>query len=217
VVSNQVAGKGAVMEYLLEFLLGKAYRSVDSYSRLKALATTKDQQGSGLVPLDPLSNPLDVLLQFAFALAIVVFFSTLYLGYTDGMGATHAYFAIGSFFASAFFLWLLFHIDSRYYLDMKTRRVIYRFSFFVKISESVLASFSNIVSVELDAHEVGKTAAGSWNYHLVIVKKDLSRVPITRSGYSASGLPETGQLIANAIKCPYREGQRIEKMRIMGL
>ncbi len=205
------------MEFLLEFLLGKAYRSVDSYSRLKALAAPKNQQSSAEIPLDPLSNPLDVMLQFGFAFAIVIFFSTLYLGYSDGMSSTHVYFAIGSFFASAFLLWLLFHSDSRYFLDMKNRRIIYRFSFFVKVSESVLASFSNIASIELDAKEVGKTVAGSWHYCLVVVKKDLTRVPISRSGYSQSGLPESGQLIANAIKCPYRSGNKIEKMRIMGL
>lgn len=100
---------------------------------------------------------------------------------------------------------------------MKNRRIIYRFTFFVKVIESVLVSFSNIVSIELDANEVGRTAAGSWMHYLVVVKKDLTRVPISRSGYSQSGLPESGQLIAKAIKCPYRTGNRIEKLRIMGL
>lgn len=205
------------MEFLLSFLLGKAYRSVDSYSRLKALSDTKSQQSSEIIPLDPLSNPLDAMLQFCFAIAIVTFFSTLYLGYSDGASALHVYFAIGSACASAFLLWLLFHSDSRYFLDMKNRRIIYRFTFFVKVIESVLVSFSNIVSIELDANEVGRTAAGSWMHYLVVVKKDLTRVPISRSGYSQSGLPESGQLIAKAIKCPYRTGNRIEKLRIMGL
>lgn len=62
------------MEFLLSFLLGKAYRSVDSYSRLKALSDTKSQQSSEIIPLDPLSNPLDAMLQFCFAIAIVTFF-----------------------------------------------------------------------------------------------------------------------------------------------
>lgn len=200
------------MEFLLEFILGKAYRSVDGYSRLKALSDTRSQKSLEIIPLDPLSNPLDGLLQFFFAIAIVTFFATLILGYYDGFTYVHAYVVIGSVIASAFFLWLLFHCDSRYFLDMKNRRIIYRFKFFVQLVEKVLVSFLNIASVELDAKEVGR-----WVYYLVIVKKDLSRVPLSRSGYSQSGLPEAGQLIADAIKCPYRTGNRIEKFRIMGL
>jgi len=205
------------MEFLLEFIMGKAFRSVDGYARLKALSDTRSQKGLEIIPLEPLSNPLDGLLQFFFAIAIVTFLATPILGYYDGFTYVHAYIAIGSGLASAFFLWLLFHCDSRYFLDIKNRRIIYRFKFFVQLVEKVLVSFSNIASVELDAKEVGRTAAGSWVYYLVIVKKDLSRVPVSRSGYSQSGLPEAGQLIANAIKCPYRTGNRIEKLRIMGL
>ncbi len=205
------------MEYLIAFLFGKAYKAGEGHARLKALSDAKSQKQTSLIPLEPLSNFLDVMFQFGLAIGLVVFVSALYLAYEDGMSSTHVYFALGGMVMGLFSLWLLLKLDSRYFLDMPNRKIIYRFSFFVKLHESTLASFNNVSSIELDATEVGRTAAGSWQYFLVVVKKDLSRTPITSTTYSDAGLPEMGKLIADAIKCPYKTGNRSEKMRIMGL
>lgn len=205
------------MEFLFEFIFGKAIKAGEGQARLKALADTKNQKHSSLIPLEPLGNLLDGFFQVSLAIGLVTFASALYLAWTDGMSSTHVYFAVGSLIIAFFSLWLLLKTDSRYFLDLPGRKIVYRFSFFVKLYESTLASFTNVASIELDAREVGKTVAGSWHYYLVVVKKDLSRHPISRACYSDSGLPEMGQLIADAIKCPFRTGKRIEKMRIMGM
>ncbi|PKL46071.1 MAG: hypothetical protein CVV42_17850 [Candidatus Riflebacteria bacterium HGW-Riflebacteria-2] len=205
------------MEFLLTFIIGKAYCSFEDYLRLKDLANARRRLKSDTIPLDTVACPLDTMLLILLSIAILTFLFNFILGCYDGFDSTHIYFAISSAIASTLFLWLLLHCDSRYFLDMKSQRIVYRVTFFMKLSESVLASFSNIVSIELDSKEVGNNAAGSWRYYLVAVKKDLTRVTISRSSYSTSGLPETGQLIADAVKCPFRAGNRIEKLRIMGL
>lgn len=205
------------MEFLIVFILGKGYCSFEDYLRSKDLSNARSRQKSDTIPLDAIACPLDTMLLILSAVAILTFIFNFVFGCYDGFGSTHIYFAISSVIASALFLWLLLHCDSRYFLDMNNRRIVYRLTFFAKLSESVLASFSNILSIELDSREVGDTAAGLWVYYLVVVKKDLTRVSISRSSYSKSGLPETGQLIADAVKCAFRVGNRIEKLRIMGL
>ncbi|HAE39236.1 MAG TPA: hypothetical protein DCG57_11445 [Candidatus Riflebacteria bacterium] len=209
------------MEFLLVgvlvFILGKVYLSFEDYLRSKNLSNARSRQKSDTIPLDAVACPLDTMLLILSAVAILTFFLNFVFGYDDGFDSTHIYFAISSAIASALFIWLLLHCDSRYFLDMKNQKIVYRLTFFAKSSESVIASFSNTLSIELDSREVGENAAESWVYYLVVVKKDLTRVSISRSSYSKSGLPETGQLIADAVKCPFRDGNRIEKLRIMGL
>lgn len=205
------------MEYLIELFFGKLLRSGSSKERLNSLSKITDQQSLDIIPLEPLPNVLDALLQISFACGLVFSISILYMGYTDGMNSMKILSSICSLIVAFVSMFLLLKIDSRYFLDMKNCRIIYRYSFIIKLQEKVLTSFSNVVSVELDAKEVGRTAAGSWNYYLVIVTKNLTRIPLTRKSYSPKGLPEMGELIANKIKCSFREGNKKEKFRIMGL
>lgn len=209
------------MEFLLAgvlvFILGKVYLSFEDYLRSKNLSNARSRQKSDTIPLDAIACPLDSLLLILSAVAILIFFFNIETGYHDGFDSTHIYFIISSAIASALCIWLLLHSDSRYFLDMKNQRIVYRLTFFAKSSESVIASFSNILSIELDSSEVGEDALESWVYYLVVVKKDLTRVSISSSSYSKNGLSETGRLIADAVKCPFRVGIRIEKLRIMGL
>lgn len=205
------------MEFLITFILEKAFRSGEDYARLKALSDIKSKQKSDIIPLDAVVCVLDTMLVIFLSFAVLTFFLNFVFGYYDGFGSTHIYFAIGSAIASAIFIWLLIHCDSRYFLDMKNQRLVYRLTFFGKIYEKILTSFSSIVSIELDSKEVGNTIAGSWVHYLVVVKRDLTRLAISKHSYSDKGLSETGQLIANAVKCTFRIGNRIEKLRIMGL
>lgn len=205
------------MEIILIFIFGKAYRSFEDCLRFKSLSDIKNRKDSDIIPLDTVACPLDSMLLIFLAIAILTFLLNVLFGYYDGFDSSHIYCVVGSAIASVLFLWLLLHCDSRYVLDLKCRRFVYRLTFFGKLCDSVLASFSNVVSIELDSREVGLTASGSWVHYLVVVKNDLTRVTISRSTYSKNDLVETGQLIADAVKCPFHDGNCIKKLRIMGL
>ncbi|PKL41732.1 MAG: hypothetical protein CVV41_17505 [Candidatus Riflebacteria bacterium HGW-Riflebacteria-1] len=118
------------MEFLLVgvlvFILGKAYRSFEDYLRSKNLSNARSRQKSDTIPLDAVACPLDTMLLVLSAVAILTFFLNFVFGYDDGFDSTHIYFAISSTIASALFIWLLLHCDSRYFLNMKNQNIAFR-------------------------------------------------------------------------------------------
>lgn len=206
------------MKSLLKFLIGNAWKFGETYDRLQAFNQAKAAQGDGLIPLEPYPNWLEGVLQAL--LVLVGFCLVLAVGieYSDkGFSRMLFWFLLGFGVPCAILLLMLFNTDSRYVLDMKGKRVIYVFTFFTWRSVTPVTTFTNVKSIELDAKEVGRTAAGNWQYCLCLVKKTFERIPLTRSVYFPDALPAIGQLIAQAIQCPFKEGERQEKLRIMGL
>lgn len=198
--------------------MGNAMKYGQQYDRLKTYDKAKAAGSMPLIPLDAFWGPAEVIwITLLVILSLCLIVGSVIVYDDHGISSTLIYTILGFGIPTALVLFALFNTDSRYFLDVKNKRIIFRFSFFIKLYESVLMSFANILSIELDANEVGKTAAGSWQYYIVAVKKDFTRVAISNTSYSSEGLPEIGKLIAKVIGCPYKEGKTFEKLRIMGM
>jgi hypothetical protein len=209
---------GGAMEFLLKQLIRTALKYGENYDRLQAFARASEAKGADRIPLEPYPNWLEGVFQAFFFVFGVIFVIAGWVVFSDtGFSLTFLYVLLGLGGPCALLLLMLFNTDSRYVLDMKNKRVLYVFTFFVKVSETVVTTFSNTKSIELDAQEVGRTVAGNWVFSLSLVTKTFERISLTRQVYCADELPRIGQLIADTIKCPFKEGEKIEKMRIMGL
>ena len=117
----------------------------------------------------------------------------------------------------AVILVMLFNIDSRYVLDMKAKQVNYVFTFFTWRWVTPVTVFSNVLSIQLDADRVDNKALGDWQYRLTLVKKSSERVFLTRPVFNSLVLRDIGEMIAQAIQCPFRDGKQNENPLFMGM
>jgi hypothetical protein len=66
--------QGVNMEFLITFILGKAFRSGEDYARLKALSDIRSKQKSDIIPLDAVVCVLDTMLVIFLSFAVLTFF-----------------------------------------------------------------------------------------------------------------------------------------------
>ncbi len=206
------------MEILLNFIIRNVWKRGENYEALKVLNRDKTSQSDGLIPLEPYPNWLEGILQvLLFFFGICLVFSVFIEYGEKGLSQLFFWF-LGGFGSICFvILVMLFNTDSRYVLDMKAKQVNYVFTFFTWRWVTPVTVFSNVLSIQLDAERVDNKALGDWQYRLTLVKKTSERVFLTRPVFNSWVLRDIGEMIAQAIQCPYRDGKQNENPLFMGM
>lgn len=205
------------MDLLFKLLFRNPWKLENQLERLKEHSNGKPPHDVKLIPLDAVWGILQVILAaLLFVAGFCLLCGTWIVISDEGLSMNLFYVTAGFGIPTVIFLFMFCNTDSRYVLDLENQRLIFVFTFFIKIYQRSVATFSEIVSVELDAEE-GGSRSEQWRYYLVIVKKNDKRIRITPDKDSSETLPEVAKLIANIVGCSHKDGIAFEKQRIMGM
>lgn len=183
----------------------------------KACLKAKAGRGDGFVPLESFPTAIQTVAFIFTALLgiVVVIMLTAAIGDGFNPGTDWPTYLITALYVPL--VYFVSKIEARYVLDTKGKKLLHVNSFFAWKKAKQLLLFSDVLMLAIDSVEIDENYYDGWSYHIVVVKKNGQRIQISTKTYFNALLPPIAKLIAKAMGTAVGEGQRKEKLRIMGL